>query len=207
MADATEDDASKSWFKDQLQKLNEGKKIIYSLPWFQNSSSRQCDYHPRRGVHPPRAPHCHAGDLHQDVLLRLEAKIPDELGHEMRSEPAVNDVAARLANSRHHDERARDSAEHSGGAAEQFPRPKLTKYTSTGQSNSFHAKNAPAKWSNEAPKSSKSSKSTRHSSFIPWISAKVQFDTFIILWKRQTSIGFLPVQSRCFSHLKINSKD
>jgi hypothetical protein len=32
MADATEDDASKSWFKDQLQKLNEGKKIIYSLP-------------------------------------------------------------------------------------------------------------------------------------------------------------------------------
>ena len=68
----------------------------------------------------------------------------------MRAAPAVDDFSARLAYTRHHDKTARDIAEHSGGAAEhqQFTRRYLTKYTSTGQSDSFHAepaKNASAK--------------------------------------------------------------
>jgi len=69
----------------------------------------------------------------------------------MRAAPAVDDFAARLAYERHYDETAR-VAEHSGGEAEQFPSPQLAKYTSTGQSDSFHAEpaeplfeNAPAK--------------------------------------------------------------
>ena len=157
MADATEDDASKSWLKDLLQNLNKGTSNKFSS-LISISSSRQCDFHPPCGAHPPRAPRRHARPLYQDLLLRLEAQIPVELGHEMRAAPAVDDFSARLAHSRHHvkTHTARDIAEqqHSGGAAtaehQQFTRRYLTKYTSinTGQSDSFHAepaKNASAK--------------------------------------------------------------